>query len=74
MFFHYTASITKMFKIPKIYRFTVIPVKIPKGFFSELGNIIAKFVWKHKRPRVTNVIMKKESKAGGTTIPDLKIN
>ena len=54
-------NIVKMSILPNsIHRFSVIHIKLPIVFFTELDQIISQFVWKHKKTSNSQSNLEKE--------------
>jgi len=63
--------IVKMLVLPNLTnRFN--PVKIPATYFVDIDRLILMFIWRCKRPRIDNTILKEKNKVGGLKLPGFK--
>ena len=56
-----------------IYRFSVIPIKLSMALFTELEQKISQFIWKHIRPQIAKVVLRKKNGAGRINLLDFRL-
>lgn len=54
-------------------QFGTISVKIPASHLVDSDELILKFIWRGKRSKIANTILKEKNEVGGLTLPDFKI-
>ena len=67
-------NIAKMTILPNaIYRFNVIPIKLPMAFFIELEQKISQLIWKNKRPQIAKGALRMKNGAEGINLLDFRL-
>ena len=56
-----------------IYRSSVIPIKLPMAFFTELEQKISQCIWKHKGVQIAKAVLRKKNGAGRINLPDFRL-
>ena len=56
-----------------VYRFSAIPIKLPKAFFIELVQKNSQFIWKYRRPQIAKAVLREKNGAGGINLPDFRL-
>ena len=68
-------NIVEMSILPKaIYRLKVVPIKIPVKIFTELEQIILKYMWNHNRLPIAKAIWRRKDKTGRFMFPDYRLH
>lgn len=63
----------KMNILPRLlFLFQALPVEIPTKQFSEWDNIISRFIWQGKKPRIRFKTLQLSKERGGMGVPNLK--
>ena len=67
-------NIVKMTLLPNaVYKFNVIPLKLPLVFFMKLEQKFSQLIRKHKRPWIAKAVLRKKKGAGGINLPDFRL-
>ena len=56
----------------QICRFNAIPIKIRECYFVGINKLILKFIWRDKRHKISNIILKEKKKVRGQILLNFK--
>ena len=67
-------NVVKMNLLPRLnYLFQSLPCPIPSTFFKNLNTEISKFLWNHKKVRISLATLCKPCKEGGLALPNFEL-
>ena len=68
-------NVEKMIILPNsIYRFNVIPIKLPMAFLTEMEQTCSQFIWKHKRSWIAKAVLRRKNRAGRINLPEFGLH
>ena len=66
-------NIVKISVLPYlIYIFSATQIKILASYFVYINKLILEFIWRGKRPRIDNTILKEKNKVGQQVLSNFK--
>lgn len=66
-------NIVKMVLAPKVlYKIQMLPIPLLQFFFRTLIGLISRYVWKNKKPRISNTVLRREKALGGLGFLDFR--
>lgn len=66
-------NLLKMCILPKLlYLFQALPIKIPISYFRQVQTLFTRFVWAHKKTRITRSQLTLPKHYGGLALSDIR--
>lgn len=66
-------NLIKMCILPKfLYLFQALPIQIPLSYFKQVQALFTRFVWAHKKPRLSRTLLTLPKQYGGLALPDVR--
>ena len=56
-----------------IYRFSAIPIKLQRHFFTELEKLFHNLYGNIKKPQIAKAILRNKNGTGGINLPDFRL-
>uniref|UniRef100_A0A8C5QKU6 Reverse transcriptase domain-containing protein n=1 Tax=Leptobrachium leishanense TaxID=445787 RepID=A0A8C5QKU6_9ANUR len=67
-------AVVKMNVQPRLlYLMQTIPIDLPKAFFTSLRSMVATYIWRGKRPRLSYEVLTRSRAMGGLALPNFSL-